>query len=634
MSESPRHLSPQDFTALLPSLLPLSAAGIDISGVSGSGKTNAGKLLFLAHVSAGYPAFFFTPHSQDAQALKRMCLELPEHIHRNVITIKPADPSFVVPVNPLRVARTGLSDYEWSARLSNKVGHTARILLASAGEGGLGFASRPLLRKWVTRWLRALAFLNLSVADVRHFIDVSSDVYQGLTRLIPDMMARSEMDEIADVRLSEREEQIASAKNRFLSLLENSVIEAHLGKVEGVLNAADILATGRSIIFDVSKEGMLSDDDQQILANIYLTELIHTLMNLPESKLPEHPCLVCIDELPVFESSAPLLMDACTEIRKFSGRFVFMHQGTCRFAGAEKNEFLNTIVKMCRVHLYFRHVGTDARFFADIFSMPSYDPMREKFRLYTPQQFTEEQRIITLVDESEALAEGETAGGAAKTGTSTNQNWSDATGHSQSTSLSAQEEQLRDVITRTQGEVNSSNASKGGARGKSEEHSSNWSTSTTRTRTRTRKQTILPVLRTRDVLSSVTFFTPDEHDREAAAILAAKDTGQAILHVSGKALFHVTLPLAKDRLKHAPHTLAQLETAYRAHLRALPFFHTPEAVFAERKHFVDVLLRNLREVTDALPDESTAALPPPTMTQPSLFTLSSTNDPEDSPINP
>ena len=379
-------LTPLKLQKLTGWLFTESAAGIQVSGDSGSGKSNFMEVLAERFAEQGLPFFFIDPHGTSAKRVERFAWSLPERLRRKFLVIRPSDLRQLVTINPLHVPRDGLSDFEWRARVISKVGHMSHILLSAWGE--TDFNSRPRMYTWITRILKTLATCGLTLPDARHFLDLGSPLFQGLIRAVPDLMARHAFEDLARRRPSEADDQIESTRTRMLGFIDNPVVEATLGRAES-LDFRQIIADGVSVIVDLEPQGLLREEDQTILANLILTEFIYTVMNLPADK--RRPYFMFVDELPVFaKASGPLLIKALCEIRKFLTRFILAHQGTQRFPERTDDPFLNTIVSQCGVHVYLRHINPkDATFFGDILSLPTLDPMRVKYEQRTPMQFQE-----------------------------------------------------------------------------------------------------------------------------------------------------------------------------------------------------------------------------------------------------
>ena len=175
-------------------------------------------------IQLGMGLTLIDPHGDLADDLERHCASLPDRIRRRVIVIRYCqhrphrghEPAVHRPV----CRRRGDARRPDRQQGRPRQPHPAACL----GRDGTSTPSRVLF-KWTMRFLTMLARVGMTIADVRHFFDVGSPVYQALAGTAPDLVSRLEMEELADMRPRDREDFIASTKNRFLGFLENPIIE-------------------------------------------------------------------------------------------------------------------------------------------------------------------------------------------------------------------------------------------------------------------------------------------------------------------------------------------------------------------------------------------------------------------------
>lgn len=77
----------------------------------------------------------------------------------------------------------------------------------------------------------------------------------------PDFVSRMEMEQLADLRPREREEEIASTKNRCLGFLSNPVVECVLGSPGQVVSFRDLIQQRGILIVDLSRGGVCPATD-------------------------------------------------------------------------------------------------------------------------------------------------------------------------------------------------------------------------------------------------------------------------------------------------------------------------------------------------------------------------------------
>ena len=561
--------------------------GILCSGASGTGKTNIAEWVFVEFIRRGWPVMWFCPHGDSAKKIRRQVLTLPSRMQQNVLYVRIADPKRVLSLRPLQVRRDGLSDYEYRARVAARVGHVRHLLLSSVGEGQQGVVGRPLLRKWATTLLTTAALSGLNVADLVHFFDVNSEAFDLLSQLCPDLLMREQLRELPDMKPGERENEISSTRSRLLALLENVAVQMILGRTDdGVFDMHDAIDRGVSIIFDLSREGMLSHEDQKMIANLFLSEFLHCVMERPEHRRRDYLC--GIDELPVFDLSAPLIQDSLTEIRKYRTKFWLSFQGSSRFEGRHENEFLNTIIAQCRVQLYLGHSSADAKFFAQELSLATYDAKRIKHEQQTLQQIVDGHQVVELVDRSTGSHKDFGKSEGTSDSNTTQDNWGNQIGSSES--VGAQLQSLKQAVTHATKESQSKGGSSGNTFGTTQSNSSSWGTSNSTTV----KQTLVPIFKQFYAVTGVQFYTPDEWNLTLASELTRLRTGECAFYVRGLGLCYGRLPLSIDRLGKTPRTAIARIADDDARLNDLTWFMPPEAIASQRRRFMQCLMSELR----------------------------------------
>lgn len=571
-----------------------SAAGLALSGDSGSGKSNLMQVLMQALIHQGVGLTLIDPHGDLAADMERYCASLPERIQKRVVVIRYADTTHVAGINPLSIGHGETDELRARAMIASKVGHVSKILLYAWGERD--FNSKPVMFKWTTRFLTMLARAGLTIADVRHFFDTGSPVYQALVRTAPDVVSRLEMEELADMRPREREDLIASTKNRFLGFLENPITAMVLGMPGETIDVARLIQEGAIIIVNLERRGVLRDEDVEIFANIWLNELLFAAYNTPRDQRVPH--FVFLDELPVFQSSADLITRALAQVRKFKVRLVCAFQGTQFFADRVEDRLLNALVGQCNVQFYFRHKSpVDAKFFAEIVKLPSIDLLKKKHVLKTPQQYQDGNDAVVLTDESsnwgDAEQQGSSQADAVSDSTTNTTGSSSSTGSGETRSDSTQ--RLADAVSRAQSSQNGTSSSDAAAHGTTRTDGRSWSNTRSRGGSVTRKTTLVPRIRTRDVVTSIQFFSPDEQFIDVASRFTRLPVGTAMLYIAGSGVAEAKLPLAKNPLGRTPRFAAKKLSGLRQLVLARNEFATPKQVLDQRRSFERQLIQYLND---------------------------------------
>lgn len=571
-----------------------SAGGIQVSGDSGTGKSTVMALMMqqLAQKSNSPGFALIDPHGDLARDMEAFCASLPPRQQRRVVIVHPSDTARIAAVNPLAVDDENLDDLTWRARVLKKAGHCAKILLHAWGEKD--FNSKPLLFKFCSWYLETLGLARLLLPEVRCFFDQNHPIYSPLSQLAPDPIARQELLELAELRFADREELIASTKNRFLGFLKNPIVELSLGKLGAVLNARTLIQEGAIVLINVEPGGVLRDEDREILANVWLSEFLFAAYNTPREM--RKPFGVFVDELPLFAASSNLIRESVTQVRKFRLHFCCAHAGTQFFPDGKDDKLLNGLTGACRVHVLFRHQHeTDATYFAKLVKLPALDPWKVKHVQKVPTQFQDGHDIMVLSDSSESWSDGNQEGTAEATGTTSTR--TETSGRREDTgitrSTSQEELALQRTVAEARAETAGTSTSNSQAQGSSRTSTASWMRTHSRGGGRTFKQTLVPRLVIRDIVTSVQFFSPDEQFMQGASELSSLPIGTALLYIAGKGSVRVAFPLPKKPYQMAPKFGTKKQRQLRSLVFDRPEYGTPAAIQVERSRFIQSLARHL-----------------------------------------
>ncbi|MBI2806063.1 MAG: hypothetical protein HYX68_13870 [Planctomycetes bacterium] len=571
-----------------------SAGGIQVSGDSGTGKSCVQQLLMqrLAMKPDGPGFLLIDPHGDSANDMEAFCANLPECHRRPVVIVHPAQGGIIAGVNPLAVNPEGLDPLTWRARVLKKAGHCGKILLHCWGEKD--FNSKPVLFKFTSWYLETLGLAQLTIPDVRHFFDPRSPIYYPLTQLAPDPIAQLELQELGEMRFIDREDLIASTKNRFLGLLKNPFIELALGKLGAVLDAQRLIQEGAIVIINLEPGGVLRDEDREILANVWLSEFLFAAYNTPRGQ--RRPFGVFVDELPIFAASANLIRESVTQVRKFRLHFCCAHAGTQFFPDGTQDKLLNALTGACRVHILFRHQNeVDATYFGKLVKLPELSPTKVKHVQRQPMQFQDGHDIVLLEDTAENWQQGDQQGGAEANGTTatTTETQGRRDDHGTTRTQTRDEETLRRTVGEARADTSGTSSSASAAQGQTHTTTANWARTNSRGGSRTFKQTLVPRIVVRDIVTSVQFFTTEEQYSQAASAIAGFPIGTAFLYIAGKGTMRVAFPLPKQPFLRTPKFGRKKLQALTETVLARPEYGSPASIQAERVQFLQSLARHL-----------------------------------------
>ncbi len=404
-------LDPKEFVKILNMVIndPNLGAGIDVSGSSGSGKSCFSVLLAVECLKSGIPIMMIDPHGDTANSLMRQIQALGSRIKSRIRYIRLSDLNSIAAINPLaKFTSTVGGAYFDRCQLEIQVAMVADCILAACGEASVGFTSRPVLEKWIKRWLTILIQSGLTLPCATMLLDPNHPVYREILKLVADDLSRFQMESLSKLRSFDQESEIGSARNRLLALLRHPTVIAMLSRVDNVLDFQEVYDNDQSLVIDASCGELLPSNAQSLIANIYLSMYLQVVFRTPE-KLRRRRFLI-IDELPIFaQSCGPMLERCATEIRKYKTSMALLHQGANRFPNRTEDAFLATILDMCKCKVFFRH-SFDAEFFGKLVSRAAGAKLTEKRAQVNRQQYQDGHSIIELVDRNEVTSDSTAVG--------------------------------------------------------------------------------------------------------------------------------------------------------------------------------------------------------------------------------
>jgi hypothetical protein len=107
------------------------------------------------------------------------------------------------------------------------------------------------------------------------------------------------------------------------------------------------------------------------------------------------------------------------------------------------------------------------------------------------------------------------------------------------------------------------------------------------------RQTLVPRIVTRRIVTNMQFLTTEEQIMQAASKLSSLSTGEAVLYVAGKGVAELKFPLPKAPFRMTPRFGKRKLLELRGLVRRRPAYATEAAIAAERRAFLDRLLLHL-----------------------------------------
>src|SRR5207302_247953 len=114
------------------------------------------------------------------------------------------------------------------------------------------------------------------------------------------------------------------------------------------------------------------------------------------------------------------------------------------------------------------------------------------------------------------------------------------------------EETLRRTVAEARADTSGTSSNSAAAQGQTHTNTANWAKSSSRGGSRTFKQTLVPRIVVRDIVTSVQFFTTEEQFSQAASAIASFPIGTALLYIAGTGTIRVAFPPPKQPFRMTP----------------------------------------------------------------------------------
>ena len=237
---------------------------------------------------------------------------------------------------------------------------------------------------------------------------------------------------------------------------------------------------------------------------------------------------------------------------------------------------------------------------------------------------------MTLLDTSENTSEASQDGGSSANAVSQTDSTSNGSSNSSGTSQGESINRVTNAVEQARGEQSGNsrqsgtNSSQSSAHGNTQTNGASWSRTQTQGSSVTRKQSLVPRLRTRQIVTSVQFYSTDEQFLEAARDITLLTRGTCFLYIAGQGVSRVQLPLARSPIAGLPRYAAKKLAELRHDIFLRPEFETPENLQRLRVEFERKLVQFLYDASQtnqARIVESTPILIVPTTSDNSLIQI-------------
>lgn len=286
------------------------------------GATNVGKSYFLEGILkelilAGRGICLIDPHGDLYHRLLDFCAFIdrakPElKLSRRVIPFDVAETSQVLGFNPV-------------ARNARVMTYQVVALMEAIRKvwGQATFQETPRLARWLFNAAYAVVDSKLTLLQTRHLLDTKSNLYRpAITRQITNPDIRAEWEWLSSIRDDKREERTESCFNRIRLFVGHEIIRPIIGQYTRTIDFPEILSGRKILLVNLARQGMISDNEQQLLGTLIVNELLTAAFARPQDS--REPFYLAIDEFQHFVTK-----DICEILdggRKFGLHLILSHQ--------------------------------------------------------------------------------------------------------------------------------------------------------------------------------------------------------------------------------------------------------------------------------------------------------------------
>jgi len=286
-------------------------------GSTGVGKSFMIEAILKSLILQGHGVVLIDPHGDLYHRLLSFCtwlsLQKPElQLHRRVVPFDVAETENVIGFNPI-------------ARNSRIMTYQVVALMESIRKcwSQTSFDATPRLARWLFNVAYALVSANVTLVQAQDLVNpASSLIRSAITARIANPRIRAEWEWLEEMKTDRREERTESTLNRIKPFVEHELIRPMLGQYTRTLDFPGILAGRKILLVNLSRQNVISEDNQHLLGTLIVNELITAAFACKPGDRRE--CFLAIDEFSRFVTK-----DACEILdggRKYKLHLILAHQ--------------------------------------------------------------------------------------------------------------------------------------------------------------------------------------------------------------------------------------------------------------------------------------------------------------------
>jgi len=286
------------------------------------GSTGVGKSFFLEGlikqlILGGQGVCLIDPHGDLYHRLLDFCASIDRKnpqlkLSRRVIPFDVAETNQVLGFNPV-------------ARNARVMTYQVVALMEAIRKvwGQATFHETPRLARWLFNAAYAVVDSKLTLLQTRHLLDTKDNPFRpAIIGKITNPDIRTEWEWLSSIKDDKREERTESCFNRIRMFVNHEIIRPIIGQYTKTIDFPEVLAGRKILLINLSRQGVISDNEQQMLGTLIVNELLTAAFSRPKGSRPQY--YLAIDEFQHFVTK-----DICEILdggRKFGLHLILAHQ--------------------------------------------------------------------------------------------------------------------------------------------------------------------------------------------------------------------------------------------------------------------------------------------------------------------
>jgi hypothetical protein len=269
--------------------------------------------------------------------------------------------------------------------------------------GQATFQETPRLARWLFNAAYAVVDSKMTMLQMRHLLDSKNNPFRpAIIEQITNPDIKAEWEWLSMIRAEKREERTESCFNRIRLFVNHEIIKPIIGQITRTIDFPDVLDSRKILLINLSRQGVISDDDRHLLGTLVVNELLTAAFARPKDR--RTPFYFAIDEFQHFVTK-----DICEILdggRKFGLHLILAHQLLHQLQAQDPEVYYSTLTN-ARTKVVFGGMNDED---LDVLAKELYtgelDPDAVKDEIWqTKLKPVETTRTITTYSEGESSAE-------------------------------------------------------------------------------------------------------------------------------------------------------------------------------------------------------------------------------------